>query len=331
MKASPCLLVTVILAITALQPLFAQEKIPAAIDSSITKAGIDTVKVSVANDSLEFTRPWYEYQTMGKRDPFESLVPKKIEDQNKIKQLFPYESSTVMGVILSEDDTYALVLDSAKKSYVLRIGDEVIGGQVTDITENAVFLHIVKYGRPMSIVLRMISSRYTMIEERDGTASIRKPGINIEYEQGPLSTKGVIIEEVTVPLGAVRTVEEEWFGTHDPIYDQLSTRTTEGQHDVVGAIMLMEPQREMWIRLPYIMNWAAPGDVVSFILTIDDTPDFLSPLLVKEEITSSSFLLNSSFGLPKNQDLFWKIDALDKTGGRYACKPDSMSFKIIGQ
>lgn len=304
MKASPCLLVTVLLATAAIQPLFAQEKTPAAKDSVMIKAGTDTVNVTVVTDSLEFSRPWYEYQTMGKRDPFESLVPKQIEDQNKIKQLFPYESSTIMGVVHSEDDTYALVLDNAKKSYVLRIGDEIIGGQVTDITENAVFLHIVKYGRPMNIVLRMISSRYTMIEERDGNAVVRKPGINIEYEQGPLSTKGVIIEEVTVPLGVVRTVEEEWFGTRDPIYDQLATRATEEQSGVVGAITLMEPQREMWIRLPYIMDWTGPEDLESFILTIDDTPDFSSPLLVKEDIESSSFLLNSSFGLPKKSGYF---------------------------
>jgi hypothetical protein len=177
----------------------------------------------------------------------------------------------------------------------------------------------------------MLSSRYTVIEESDGFATIRKPGINIEYEQGPLSTKGVIIEEVTVPLGTVRTVEEEWFGTRDPIYNQLATNNAKEQSGSIGAVTLLEPQRESWIRLPYILDWTSPEDVISFILTIDDTPEFSSPLLIKEELTTSSFLLNSSLGLPKNLDLFWRIDAIDISGGRYACQPDSMSFKIIGQ
>ena len=311
--------------------LTAEEPVDA--DSLVIEEPADSLETEVTADSLLYFRPEYTYDSAGKRDPFQSLVPvEEDEEEQKIKELFDYEDATVLGIVISEDDSYTLVQDSNDLSYVLREGDRVLGGYVTNVTNDGIYLHIVKYGRSMTIILRLESSKYTIIEEGDGETSLRRPGINISYEKGLPSSKEVIIEEVTVPYSEIKTIEEEWFGTKGGIPDISEEKTPPSETENQGSFFLVEPQNNSWIRLPYILVWTkAAGTEFSFSLIIDDDSDFSSPIVLKQGIKTSSYLINDEMKLPLNRKLFWKVIAIEPSGKRLNCKQTDMSFKIIGQ
>lgn len=284
------------------------------------------------SDSLLYTRPDYIFETLEKKDPFVSLVPEEKDEVGKIiKGLFIYEEARILGIVNSEKDLYALVMDENEASYVLREGDRVFGGYVLHVTDDAVYLHIVKYGRAMTIILRLETSKLTVIEERDGETTVKRPGINITYEKGTLSPEEFIIEEVSVPSPDIITIEEEWFGTEETpnLLNEESpfTRTEES-----GSFYLIDPHDNSWIRLPYMLGWIkAAGEDISYSLVIDDDSDFESPIFIKEGINTSSYLLDDKVKLPSNKKLFWKVVAIEPSGKRLNSKQTDMSFKIIGQ
>ncbi len=305
------------------------EKQETAVTDSAAAADEDTL--------LTFTLPSYRYQSSGKRDPFESLAPREIsneeeEERNKIKDLFSYEEASVLGIVDSASDSYALVSDKNELSYVLRVGDRVFGGYVTDITEDAVQLHIVKYGRSMRIILRMEASKFTVIEETEAETHITKPGINVSYKPGKNTTGEISIEEVIVTDPYVRTIEDEWFGGKKelPMLDEgEETKKTQISAD---SFSLIEPQDNAWIRLPYNLDWTnAPGLNNVYSVLIDDDDDFSSPLVMREGITASSFVISDNLNLPLNTGLFWKVIAYDKSGARVEPVQRQMRFQISGQ
>ena len=116
------------------------------------------------NDSLMYSHPTYQYDSLGKEDPFRLLLPTQSdeeEDENRIKDLFSYEGATILGIVNSDSDSYALLNDEFGSSYVLRVGDRVLGGRVQEITNDAIVFDIVKYARDMTIIMRLESSKYT--------------------------------------------------------------------------------------------------------------------------------------------------------------------------
>ncbi|MCD6307882.1 MAG: hypothetical protein J7M24_02665, partial [Candidatus Latescibacteria bacterium] len=127
-------------------------------DAKARKAQADTVRTE--ENPLDYSKPVHTYNAGGKRDPFETLVPgdDNMKAEEKIKGLFNYERATLKGVVSSSLDSYALVADADGFGYVLREGYRVFGGYVTKITDDSVHLHIVKYGRSMSIIMRLESS-----------------------------------------------------------------------------------------------------------------------------------------------------------------------------
>jgi len=302
-----------------------QEKSTQSGDSTSTDETVED-----QSDSLLYTRPNYIYETLEKKDPFESLVPEeKGEERKTIKGLFVYEDAQILGIVNSKKDLYALVEGENGESYVLRVGDRVFGGYVSQITDDAVYLHIVKYGRSMTIILRLESSILTVIEERNGEISVKKPGINISYEEDTFSPGEFIIEEVFVPSPHIKTIEEEWFGTKEETPEKESAST---QIDESGSFYLIDPHDNSWVKLPYIFNWTkAAEENINYSLVIDDNSDFESPVFVKEGINVSSYLLNDETKLPLNKELFWKVIAVDQSGKRLNLKQTYMSFKIIGQ
>ncbi len=297
-------------------------------------AGADTLAtVEEKPDTLLYQRPRFEYDSRGKRDPFRTLAPREQnEAETKIKELFEYEDAKVLGIVESEDDAYALMVDSNNLSFVLREGDRVLGGYVTRVSNGGVVLNIVKYGRAMTIVMRLESSKYTVIEEKDGASIVRKPGINLTYEQGVPGTKKVLIEEVTIPSTSIRTVEEEWFGPEETIFTQLGQETESDVPVESGGFSLVAPQDNSWINLPFLFDWTTLEDEdISYTLVLDDDGDFSSPILQKEGIKTSSFLVNDTMNIPSNKAVYWKIIAVDMSGKRYEPVKSDMSFKIIGK
>jgi hypothetical protein len=290
-------------------------------------AAADTLSVFQIADSLRYSRPNYEYSSGGKRDPFESLVPKTEVKENKIKRLFEYEDATILGVVDSDKNPYALVLDNTGYSFILHVNDKVQGGQVTRIGDGAVYLHIVQYARAMNIILRMESSRYTVIEEEGNVTDLKKPGINVLYLNEPTPADEVNPEEVTVPLGDIRTVEEEWYGTggmHSNVrYSQ--------QTGLENTILLMYPSPGSWIRLPYEMDWEAPENTGKVTIEIDDSPDFSSPILIIQNITAKPYKIDKDLKLPVNTALYWRATGVGENESRFGCEPENIQFFIVGQ
>jgi len=299
------------------------------------KASRDTTTVS-EEEALKYSRPVFRYESKGKRDPFASLAPRTTgEEEKKIKGLFNYEGASLKGIVSTGDDTYALVVDSDGYGYVLRKGYRIFGGYVTDVTADAVHFHIVKYGRSMDIIMRLSSSKSTVIEEREsGESLIQRPGITVQYGEnvtGVESGPGVSVEEVTVPSADTKTVEELWFG------EGVGEETGNAGDRSCTARMrrnfsLIDPPDGALITLPYVLDWTrAKGDGVVYTLIIDDDADYSSPLLVKENIETSSYVLGedpADSALPEDTELFWRVTARDAAGNESACRRDDVSFKI---
>lgn len=288
------------------------------------KAAADTSSVETLT---EFSREPVAYSKEGRRDPFASLAPKETSTNKKIKDLFNYEDSLIRGIVTAEDDLYALAVDKDGFSYVLRESDRVYGGRVRDITREAVYLSIVKYGRAMSIILRMESSKSTVITEVAEGSEIRKPGINITYGKNVSIKDNVMIDDVTIPSLSTRTLEDQWFGK-----DRKESAAKPGNTSAPSKVVaLLDPAVESWIELPYILDWTTlDGEKITYELILDDNDDFSSPLLTESKIATSSFLLGSDAGLPVNRNLYWRITARDGSGDEYTCNQRYGTFKIIG-
>ena len=152
--------------------------------------------------------------------------------------------------------------------------------------------------------------------------SLKKPGINIIYESEPVTAGGVVVEEVTVPLTDVRMVEDEWFGDDSGGYSP--------QGISVGDIMPVYPAAGARINLPCQFEWSIPNTVGTFTLTIDDTPDFSSPLVVVQNIVTNSYSISRELGLPVNRTLYWRITSVSDSGIRHISEPEIISFTISG-
>ena len=284
-----------------------------------------------SEDLYDYSPPKPVYDSMGKRDPFKTLIPKTTDEEKKLKDLFNYEGALLKGIINSDDDTYALVVDANGFAYVLREGYRVYGGYVERITKDAMYLHIVKYGRSMSIIMRLASTKTALIEEVEkGESFVKKPGITITYQKDTQVKPRILIENVIVPSLDTKTVEEEWFGIKDSLSDtnEANEGTASGNE---RSFSLIDPADNTWITLPYIFNWTKMNGIdVYYTIVIDDNPDFSSPLFQKGGIVPTSFLIGEDTGLPKNRELYWKVIAQDTSGNEVICRKTDMSFKIKG-
>ena len=281
-------------------------------------------------ENADYSRPSLRYESGGKREPFKTLAPATVDEEEKIKGLFNYEEAVLKGIVNTDDDSYALIVDSDNFGYVLRKGYRVFGGYVTGITDDALYLHIVKYGRSMTIILRMESSKSTVIIEQEvGESSVKKPGIDINYSKGTTSGPKVVIEEIIVPSVGIKTLEEEWFGNKETGAAPGESEAQETAVESAASFSLIDPPDKSWITVPYVLNWTSmKGKDVSYTLIIDDDSDFATPLYIKEGIKTSSYVLGEDYEFPSNKDLFWKVIAQDGSGTVVTCLMTDLSFKI---
>ncbi|MFC1552467.1 hypothetical protein ACFL6P_07875 [Candidatus Latescibacterota bacterium] len=332
---------------------FAQNEPAQAVTDSTSAEG-----ENADNDSLMYSHPTYIYDTLGKKDPFQSLVPEEGDEENIIKELFSYEEATILGIVTSDTGSYALVTDVNGASYVLRIGDSVLGGRVEQITDDAVVLDIVKYARAMKIIMRLESSKYTVYEEIDGESVIRRPGINITYGQDQVGTdelsfdditmvppdsplldtldigtrKKLLFDKVVYPSIDTKLIEEEWFGEKDESDPQAEDDPAENQTDLSGIIPLLTPNNKSWITLPFAFEWLNPEklECVYTVIIYDDS-ELNNPVYIEHDIETTTYLLGDDAGLPPNRDLFWEVIAHKSSGNERINRQTVMSFKIKGQ
>ena len=316
------MLIVLVFSIVTYQITYAQNKTAASSSADTTAR---------AEDLTDFSRSIPVYDSGGKRDPFNSLAPKtSVDDEQKIKGLFNYEDAELRGIIKTDIDTYALVIDADGFAHVLREGYMVYGGYVTQITDDSVYLHIVKYGRALSIILRLESSKSTVISENAGEEVIKKPGINIVYEKSIRPPESIRIEDIVIPSLNMKTLDEQWFGRKSTL--PVAERSSAVSQDLIAdSFSLYEPPPESWISLPYVLNWTDyKGTGTTYNLIIADNSDFNTPILSREKIDSSSYLLSDTMGLPQNRELFWRVYAVDPSGNEIPCRQTYLSFKIKG-
>lgn len=293
------------------------------------KAETDSVK---AENPLEFTRPQLEYESGGKRDPFESLAPEVEEEGQKLKGQFNYEGAVLNGIVDTGNDMYALVTDKDGLGYVLREGYRVFGGYVTDITADAIAFHIVKYGRSMTIIMRFSTSKSTVVEEIGaGESFMQKPGIAIQYKKtgaGAVEEPKVLIEDVVLPSLDTKTVDKTWFGG-DGSEENTGDDGNEASEQTSLRFSLIDPPSGSLVTIPYVFDWSSlAGDGWTYRLIIDEDADFSSPLFDKDGMDTSSCVIGEHEALPSNVTLYWKVLAKNASGETAQCRRTDMSFTI---
>ncbi|MFC1650398.1 hypothetical protein ACFL2X_02405 [Candidatus Latescibacterota bacterium] len=283
------------------------------------------------NDSLMYSHPTYIYDSFGKKDPFHSQVPADAGEKI-IKDLFSYEEATILGIVSSDTDSYALVTDKNGASYVLRVGDSVFGGHVDQISEDSIVLDIVKYARAMTIIMRLESSKYTVYEELDGQSQIRRPGITITYGKAQDGRKDIIVDEVTVQSLNTKFIEEEWFGPKEETVPQADGEPADVQSDLRGVIPLLEPNNKSWITLPHVFEWLNPDKIECvYTFIIYDDQELKNPIFIESDINTTAYLLGDDADIPLNRDLYWEVIAYELSGNKRINRQIVMSFKIKGQ
>ena len=278
-------------------------------------------------DLADYSRPKLLYESGQNRDPFETLMPEKVAAEKKIKGIFDYEGAAITGIVNTEDDEYALVVDADNFSYVLREGYKIFGGYVTLITEDALHLYIVKYGRANNIVMRLESSKSTVTSEiEQGGVYVQRPGINIAYKRDGHAQAKISVDDVNIPSFNIITIEEQWFGGKETVTDPEEILPSDSESE---TFTLYDPPDNTIIAIPYVLNWTEyEGKDIRYTLYIDDDADYSSPVFIKAGIETSSFLLTEDIKLPLDQKLFWKVIVNDSEVNQVVCRRTDMSFII---
>lgn len=97
--------------------------------------------VEVANDPTDrlasFRRQPYHYASLGRRDPFASLVSGDFISDGEVG-LVDIGSIRLVGIAWDEIDRFAMVEDARGFGHALRVGDPIRGGKVLRIDRQSV-------------------------------------------------------------------------------------------------------------------------------------------------------------------------------------------------
>ena len=125
----------------------------------LSLAGTDSTAVNTellslaAADSI-LGREHFDYASLGKRDPFASLLSGEFTDDGP-EGLVDIDQVKLVGVMWGDTDRFALVEDPSGYSYILRVGDRVKYGSVTELDENRLVASVQFFGMARTIVLTL--------------------------------------------------------------------------------------------------------------------------------------------------------------------------------
>lgn len=91
-------------------------------------------------------RDRYDYRSLGRRDPFRSLVSGEFL-RGQGTELIDVGDMKLVGVLWGQGDRYALVEDSRGFGYILRVGDPVRNGVVIDIDSESITVEHTMFGQ----------------------------------------------------------------------------------------------------------------------------------------------------------------------------------------
>lgn len=99
-------------------------------------------------------REVYVYKTVGRRDPFASLLTGEFETTVG-RPLLDVSSMKLVGIVWGSSDKFALVEDGRGHGHVLRVGDAVINGSVVGLTKDELMIRQSSYGDTQTVTIQL--------------------------------------------------------------------------------------------------------------------------------------------------------------------------------
>jgi hypothetical protein len=107
----------------------------------------------------------YQYNALGRRDPFQSLIGGEFTPVNEGGDAPPDPGGMkIVGIVWGASDQFAMVEDVRGNSYVLRKGDKLQNGYVEALRRDAVVVNITADGQSQQVVIPFV---------RKGDANVR--------------------------------------------------------------------------------------------------------------------------------------------------------------
>lgn len=110
---------------------------------------------TLAAEDLLLTPEAYYYESVGRRDLFESLISEEYREANPSERPASAELS-VVGILWGELDRFALVETPQGRSRVLREGDTLGDGTVVRVLPDRVIIHVTEYGGSRTVTLPLV-------------------------------------------------------------------------------------------------------------------------------------------------------------------------------
>jgi hypothetical protein len=99
-------------------------------------------------------REVYVYKTVGRRDPFASLLTGEFETTVG-RPLLDVSSMKLVGIVWGSSDKFALIEDGRGHGHVLRVGDPVINGSVVGLTKDELMIRQSSYGDTQTVTIQL--------------------------------------------------------------------------------------------------------------------------------------------------------------------------------
>jgi len=106
-----------------------------------------------AADTLFPVEQW-QYNMKGRRDPFVPLIGTELSRSGKASHL-SVENITLIGILWGDRGYYALVKDGVGQGYILKRGDRVVGGKVSEINRQGIIFQMTQAGVLTKYELRL--------------------------------------------------------------------------------------------------------------------------------------------------------------------------------
>lgn len=100
----------------------------------------------------------YYYQSLGRRDPFASLIDEDYLAEH-VEEILTSRDLVVTGILWGENDRFALVETTTGRSVILRDGDQLGPFTVTRVEPEAVVLYRSEYGVGKTIRLSLAEGK----------------------------------------------------------------------------------------------------------------------------------------------------------------------------
>jgi hypothetical protein len=110
--------------------------------------------VMSSSESNLVNREVYVYKTIGRRDPFASLLEGEFETTVG-HPLLDVSSMRLVGIVWGKADKFALIEDGRGHGHILRVGDPVINGYVVGLTQDELLVRQSSYGESQTVTIQL--------------------------------------------------------------------------------------------------------------------------------------------------------------------------------